>query len=94
MDSLMMLELRTTVEAALQIELPLLSVANGITPADVARRVVPVVLGDKQKEAIPSTLLALGASHIAEEIDQSDTTGRTAAARAVLERSRAMEGPL
>jgi acyl transferase domain-containing protein/NADPH:quinone reductase-like Zn-dependent oxidoreductase len=94
MDSLMMLELRTTVEAALQIELPLLSVANGITPADVARRIVPLVLGDKQKEAIPSTLLALGASHIAEEIAQSDTTGRTAAARAVLERSRAMEGPL
>jgi len=38
MDSLMMLELRTTVEDALQIELPMMSLSSGITPADVARR--------------------------------------------------------
>jgi len=50
MDSLMMLELRTTVEAALQIELPMMSLASGITPADVARRVAPLVSGDVQKK--------------------------------------------
>ena len=46
MDSLMMLELRTTVEASLQIELPMMSLASGITPADVARRVTPLVTGE------------------------------------------------
>jgi acyl carrier protein len=93
MDSLMMLELRTTVEAALQIELPMMSVANGITPADVARRVAPLVLGDEPREAIPGTLLALSTSHIAEAVDQSDASRRRAAAGAVLERMRALEGP-
>ena len=60
----------------------------------MARRIAPLVLGDKPKEAIPGALLALGTSHIADDVDASDTTGRTAAARAVLDRSRALEGPL
>jgi acyl carrier protein len=94
MDSLMMLELRTIVEATLQVELPPMSVANGTTPAEVARLIAPLVLGDKQKEAIPATLLGLSTSHIADDVGSSDSDERTAAARAVLERSRALKGPL
>jgi acyl carrier protein len=94
MDSLMMLELRSTVEAVLQVDLPLTSIANGITPADLARRVAPLVLDDTQRKEIPSAVLALSTSHIADDFNQSDTAKRTLAARAVLERSRSSEGRL
>ena len=93
MDSLMMLELRTTVEATLQIELPMMSLASGITPADVARRIAPLILGDGQKESVPSTIVALSTSHFATEADASSTTVRRAAVSAVLERVRELEGP-
>ena len=94
MDSLMMLELRTTVEAALQIELPMMSLASGITPADVARRVAPLINGDGRSEAVPGTLVALSTSHFASEADASTTTVRRAAVSAVLERVRDLEGRL
>jgi NAD(P)-dependent dehydrogenase (short-subunit alcohol dehydrogenase family)/acyl carrier protein len=93
MDSLMMLELRTTVEATLQIELPMMSLASGITPADVARRVAPLIVGDSQKESVPGTIVALSTSHFATEADASSTTARRAAVSAVLERVRELEGP-
>jgi acyl transferase domain-containing protein/NADPH:quinone reductase-like Zn-dependent oxidoreductase/acyl carrier protein len=93
MDSLMMLELRTTVEATLQIELPMMSLASGITPADVARRIAPLILGEGQKESVPSTLVALSTSHFATDADASSTTVRRAAVSAVLERVRELEGP-
>ncbi|MCF8531924.1 MAG: SDR family NAD(P)-dependent oxidoreductase [Reyranella sp.] len=93
MDSLMMLELRITVEATLQIELPMMSLASGITPADVARRIAPLILGDGQKESVPSTIIALSTSHFATEADASSTTARRAAVSAVLERVRELEGP-
>lgn len=94
MDSLMMLELRTTVEASLQIELPMMSLASGITPADVARRVVPLVSGEVQREAVPGTLVALSASHFAAEANATDAVEQRAAVNAVLERMRELEGPL
>ena len=94
MDSLMMLELRTTVEAALQIELPMMSLASGITPADVARRVAPLVTGEAQKEAVPGTLVALSASHFATDAEGTDVVEQRAAVSAVLERVRKLEGPL
>lgn len=94
MDSLMMLELRTTVEAVLQIELPMMSLASGITPADVARRIAPLVNGDGPKESVPGTLVALSASHFASEADASTTTVRRAAVSAVLDRVRDLEGRL
>jgi phthiocerol/phenolphthiocerol synthesis type-I polyketide synthase C len=94
MDSLMMLELRTTVEAALQIELPIMSLASGITPADVARRVAPLITGEAPKQAVPGTLVALSASHFGAEAETTDVTDQRAAVDAVLERVRALEGPL
>jgi len=62
MDSLMMLELRTTVEITLQIELPMMSLATGITPVDVARRILPLITGEAQRHNVPGTLVALSAS--------------------------------
>jgi acyl transferase domain-containing protein/NADPH:quinone reductase-like Zn-dependent oxidoreductase/acyl carrier protein len=92
MDSLMMLELRTTVEAVLQIELPMMSLATGITPADVARRIAPLINGNGQTDSVPGTLVALSTSHFASEADASTTTVRRAAVSAVLERVRDLEG--
>jgi acyl transferase domain-containing protein/NADPH:quinone reductase-like Zn-dependent oxidoreductase/acyl carrier protein/short-subunit dehydrogenase len=94
MDSLMMLELRTTVETALQIELPMMSLSSGITPADVARRVAPLITGEKERLAVPGTIVSLSASHFAEEAEATTVDERQAAISAVLERARELEGPL
>ncbi|MDI1286673.1 MAG: type I polyketide synthase [Reyranella sp.] len=95
MDSLMMLELRATVETTLHVELPMMSLANGITPADVARRVAPIVLGEHDHhEVLAGNLMALSTSHLAADTEASTTEEQLAAARAVLARSRAMDGPL
>jgi hypothetical protein len=72
----------------------MMSLASGITPADVARRVAPLVSGDVQKEAVPGTLVALSASHFAAEAEATDVMEQRAAVSAVLERVRELEGPL
>ncbi|MDB5487557.1 MAG: hypothetical protein JWQ58_1272 [Reyranella sp.] len=94
MDSLMMLELRTTVEASLQIELPMMSLASGITPADVARRVAPLVTGETTRDAVPSTLVALSSSHLAEQAQAADASEQRAAVSAVMQRVKQIDGPL
>lgn len=92
MDSLMMLELRTTVEASLQIELPMMSLASGITPADVARRVTPLVTGEATPEAAPSALATLASSHLAEQAAEADAGERRAAVTAVMQRVKKIDG--
>jgi NADPH:quinone reductase-like Zn-dependent oxidoreductase/acyl carrier protein len=94
MDSLMMLELRTTVEASLQIELPMMSLASGITPADVARRITPLVTGEATREAVPSTLAKLSSSHFAEQAAEADASEQRAAVNAVMQRVKKIDGPL
>jgi len=94
MDSLMMLELRATVETALQIQLPMMSLANGITPSDIARRVAGLIIGGSQQETVPGHLMALSTSHMASDTEATDSDEQLAAARAILERSRTIEGPL
>ncbi|WP_428681645.1 SDR family NAD(P)-dependent oxidoreductase [Reyranella sp.] len=94
MDSLMMLELRTTVEASLQIELPMMSLASGITPADVARRVTPLVTGEAPREAVPSALATLSSSHLAEQAATADASEQRAAITAVMQRVKQIDGPL
>lgn len=94
MDSLMMLELRTTVEASLQIELPMMSLASGITPADVARRVAPLVTEETPQEGVPSTLATLSSSHLAEQAATSDASEQRAAITAVMKRVKQIDGPL
>ena len=91
MDSLMMLELRNTVESSLQIELPMLSLSSGITPAEVARRIAPLVTGDNQ-QPVPSTIVALSTHHIAVDAVAADATVRTAAVKAVMMKVREMDG--
>ncbi|MCC7274573.1 MAG: SDR family NAD(P)-dependent oxidoreductase, partial [Alphaproteobacteria bacterium] len=94
MDSLMMLELRTTVEGTLQIELPMMSLSSGITPADVARKVAPLVTGEKEQLAVPGTIVSLSSSHFAADAEATTADERQAAVSAVLERARKLEGPL
>lgn len=94
MDSLMMLELRTVVEGHLQVELPMMSLASGISPADVARRIAPLVTGEAKSEGIPSALATLSASHLATVAEGTDSAQRRAAVSAVLEKVRGLEGPL
>ena len=99
MDSLMMLELRTTVETTLQIELPMMSLASGITPADVARRIAPLVARGTASEtasdaAVTGIIAALGSSHVGIEAEAASLDEQRAAARAVLQRAKKLEGPL
>jgi acyl transferase domain-containing protein/NADPH:quinone reductase-like Zn-dependent oxidoreductase/acyl carrier protein len=94
MDSLMMLELRATVEVALQVELPMMSLANGITPSDIARRIASLLLGNSQAEGIPGRLLALSGSHLASEAETADSEEHLAAVKAVLTHSKKLKGPL
>jgi NAD(P)-dependent dehydrogenase (short-subunit alcohol dehydrogenase family)/acyl carrier protein len=94
MDSLMMLELRTTVEEVLHIELPMMSLSSGITPADVARRVAPLITGEKEQLAVPGAIVSLSGSHFADEAAATTVDERQAALTNVLERVRKLEGPL
>ena len=95
MDSLMMLELRMTVEETLQIDLPLMSLANGISPADIARRIAPLLFADSNKErAVPGTLAAMASSHVAADAQATAAHDRQAAADRLLKQVRTIEGPL
>lgn len=94
MDSLMMLELRTTVEASLEIELPMMSLASGITPADVARRIAPLITGEAPLGSVPSTLATLSSSHLADQAAASEASEQRAAVTAVLQRVKQIDGPL
>ena len=94
MDSLMMLELRTTVEETLQVELPLMMLANGITPADVARRIAGLIVNDGPTTVVKGRLAAMSSSHLSDDVEGVDPAQREAAAQVVLERARRIEGPL
>jgi phthiocerol/phenolphthiocerol synthesis type-I polyketide synthase C len=102
MDSLMMLELRSTVEDTLQVDLPIMSLANGITPADVARRIATLVVGGDNNggvrgetgSMVTGALAALSASHVTGDVEAMDPEAREAGVRAVMERTRRLEGPL
>jgi acyl carrier protein len=90
MDSLMMLELRMTVESSLQIELPMLSLSSGITPAEIARRVAPLVTGHAEQN-VPSKIVALSTSHISRDAEESDTELRDAALGALMSKVHEMD---
>ncbi len=94
MDSLMMLELRSTVEESLQVDLPIMSLANGITPSDVARRIASLIVDDGYKASVPSALAALSTSHVGQDVESMSPGEQQAVVDAVLERSRQLDGPL
>jgi phthiocerol/phenolphthiocerol synthesis type-I polyketide synthase C len=91
MDSLMMLELRNTVESALQVELAIMSVSSGITPIDVARRIAPLVIGTQQ-QPVPGAIVATVGSHFAAEAEAADEQSQHAAISAVLGKVRELDG--
>ncbi len=91
MDSLMMLELRNTVESSLQIELTIMSLSSGITPTDVARRIAPLVIGTQQ-QPVPGTIVATVGSHFAAEAEAADEQSQNAAVSAVLGKVRELDG--
>lgn len=93
MDSLMMLELRTTVEQSLGIDLPMMSLSSGIAPMDVARRITPLIIGEKEAPVMNSTLVALTTSHVAAETEATNLDDQHAAVTAVLDKIRELEGP-
>jgi hypothetical protein len=79
-----------------------MSLANGITPADVARRIATLVVGGDNNggvggetgSAVTGALAALSASHVAGDVEAMDPEAREAGVRAVRERTRRLEGPL
>jgi NADPH:quinone reductase-like Zn-dependent oxidoreductase/acyl carrier protein len=94
MDSLMMLELRTMVEDNLQLELPMISLASGVTPADVAKRLAALLGEDAPRHGVPSTIASLSAAHFAGDAVASTAEEREAALEAVLSKAKRVEGPL
>jgi phthiocerol/phenolphthiocerol synthesis type-I polyketide synthase C len=79
MDSLMMLELRTTMEAQLAVELPMMALANGLTPMDVVRRLNPL-FGSSSEPIVQrlGAVRSLAESHIDSERLASETYIRSA----------------
>jgi hypothetical protein len=72
----------------------MMSLANGITPSDIARRIASLLLGNSQAEGIPGRLLALSGSHVASEAETVDSEEHLAAVKAVLTHSKKLKGPL
>jgi acyl carrier protein len=88
MDSLMMMELRATMETQLGIELPMMALANGLTPMDVVRRLNPLFAGASEPgSALVGTIGSLAGSHIESGQLPSETYVRSA--REVARRSSA-----
>jgi len=71
-----------------------MSLSSGITPADVARRVAPLVTGEKEQPAVPATIISLSSSHFASEAETTTVDEQRAALSNVLQRVRKLEGPL
>jgi acyl carrier protein len=92
MDSLMMVELRGAVEEQLHIELPVLSLASSITPAEIAQRIVTVIGGGET--AVSGSLAALSGSHVGADPARMNATDQKVAAEAVIRHARRLDGPL
>jgi hypothetical protein len=72
----------------------MMSLASGITPADVARRISPLVTGETSHESVPSTLATLSSSHLAEQAATAGVSEQRAAITAVMQRVKQIDGPL
>ena len=69
----------------------MMSLASGITAADVARRIMPLITGEGPKEAVPGVLVTAATSHFAADAVASDAGERTSAIGAVLAKIRSGE---
>jgi phthiocerol/phenolphthiocerol synthesis type-I polyketide synthase C len=86
MDSLMALELRMSAEQRLGVDIPLLSLANGATLGDIARRIVEKTQGGGS-DAVSAEMELAAARHVDGELD--DETA--AAVNAVEARSESVK---
>jgi phthiocerol/phenolphthiocerol synthesis type-I polyketide synthase C len=90
MDSLMMLELRSAIEEKLDIELPIMTLNAGLTPADLITRLAGLI--DEPRDAateLPRTLGALAGSHI--EIGMMEPAVYSSGGAAIVGRARNLE---
>jgi hypothetical protein len=73
MDSLMAVELRMAAEQRLGIDIPLMSLAGGATIADIARKVVARVRGDRpDADALDGFVGEISKSHVAAGAEEAD----------------------
>lgn len=73
MDSLMALELRMAAEQRLGIDIPLLSLANGATLGDIARRIVDKALAREGAVEVSADAELAAARHVDGELDEDMT---------------------
>ena len=71
-----------------------MSLANGITPSDIARRIAGLLVGASASETVPGRLMALSSSHLGAEVARVGDEEHLAAANIVLEHSRKLGGSL
>jgi len=92
MDSLMMLELRTAVEEAMGIEIPLMSLTSSLTVIDVSKRLASM-LRNQEKALMSGQMSALTQGHVAVPESASEAE-IAAAAAAVAQRAKTVDGVL
>jgi NADPH:quinone reductase-like Zn-dependent oxidoreductase/acyl carrier protein len=92
MDSLMMLELRTAVEEAMGIEIPLMSLTSSLTVIDVSKRLASM-LRNQEKALMSGQMSALTQGHVAVPETASEAE-IAAAAAAVAQRAKTVDGVL
>ncbi len=80
MDSLMALELRMAAEQRLGIDIPLMSIANGATLADISGRVTSRVLGEEGDSGVSAEMETIAQQHIDEATAESQDMAAIAAA--------------
>lgn len=98
MDSLMMLELRSAIEQKLDIELPIMALNGGLTPADIVTKLASLLAGQRDPSTdlaaepspdLPRVLGGLAGSHI--EIGGIKAETYTAGAAAVLQHAKSVD---
>ena len=92
MDSLMMLELRTAVEEAMGIEIPLMSLTSSLTVIDVSKRLASM-LRNQEKALMSGQMSALTQGHVSVPETASEAE-IAAAAAAVAQRAKTVDGLL
>jgi len=80
MDSLMALELRMAAEQRLGIDIPLMSIANGATLADIAGRVTERVLGEDAGDGLSKDMATIAQQHLDDETAGGENMAAIAAA--------------
>ncbi|WP_178133513.1 type I polyketide synthase [Vineibacter terrae] len=92
MDSLMMLELRTAVEEAMGIEIPLMSLTSSLTVIDISKRLASM-LRNQEKALMSGQMSALAQGHVSVP-DMASDAEIAAAAAAVAQRAKTVDGVL